>query len=275
APPTNLPINTFPPLLAVDEGPACTLLNADGAGHFLLACDHASSRIPRALGTLGLSDDALSQHIVWDIGAAAVAQQVSALLDAPLLLQNWSRLVIDCNRPPHVKDSIPARSGGIDIPGNADLDAARRSLRRREIFDPYHARLRHELNRRAAARRLTVLVAVHSFTPVWQGMPRPWHCGLMYHRDTRFAGALLPLLRAEPGWVVGDNEPYAMGDDTDYTLPVHGEGRRILHVGIEMRQDLISSIEGQTEWAARLARLLPATLQALGALDATPKDEVR
>ena len=244
------------PLLAADEPAAYTLVNADGAGSLFFACDHASRRIPRALGTLGLSDDQLSQHIAWDIGAAAVAQRLSSMLDAPLLLQNWSRLVIDCNRPPRVADSVPAKSGGIDIPGNTGLSDAQRSQRRRDIFDPYQARLRYELNRRAAARKLTVLVAIHSFTPNYLGFERPWHCGLMYHRDSRLSSVLLPLLLAESGLVVGDNEPYAMGDDSDYTLPVHGEGRRILHVGIEMRQDLLSDEAGQAEWAERLARVL-------------------
>ncbi|MEN9704721.1 MAG: hypothetical protein RLZZ393_600 [Pseudomonadota bacterium] len=248
------------PLLAADEPAAYTLVNADGAGQFFLACDHASRRIPRALGTLGLAEPELSQHIAWDIGAAAVAERLSAVLDAPLILQNWSRLVIDCNRPPRVADSTPAKSGGIEIPGNVGISDMARSQRRRDIFDPYQARLRYELNRRAAARKLSVLVAVHSFTPNYLGFERPWHCGLMYHRDSRIAKLLLPLLQAEPGLVVGDNEPYAMTDTSDYTLPVHGEGRRILHVGIEMRQDLVAEEAGQIEWAERLARVLRAAV---------------
>lgn len=248
------------PLLADDEPPACELVNEAGAGHFFLACDHASRRIPRALGSLGLAEPELSQHIAWDIGAAAVARRLAGLLDAALILQNWSRLVIDCNRPPQMPDSVPPKSGGIEIPGNTGINDAERSRRRRAIFDPYHARMRYELNRRSAARRLTVLVAIHSFTPNYLGFERPWHCGLMHRRDTRFAQALLPLLRAEPGFCVGDNEPYAMTDKSDYTLPVHGEGRRILHVGIEMRQDLVAEEAGQIEWAERLARILPAAL---------------
>lgn len=254
-------MDSIAPLLADNELSACTLINEQGAGHLFLACDHASRRIPRALGTLGLAEPELSQHIAWDIGAEAVARRLSALLDAPLILQNWSRLVIDCNRPPQVADSVPAKSGGIEIPGNIGIDDAERSRRRRAIFDPYHSRLRYELNRRAAARKLTVLVAIHSFTPNFLGFERPWHCGLMHHRDTRFAQALLPLLRAEPELVVGDNEPYAMTDTSDYTLPVHGEGRRILHVGIEMRQDLVAEETGQIAWAERLGRLLPQAVQ--------------
>jgi predicted N-formylglutamate amidohydrolase len=247
-------------LLAADEPAAFTLVNAEGGSGVFLVCDHASRRIPRALGSLGLDEPELSQHIAWDIGAAEVAQGLSALLDAPLLRQNWSRLVIDCNRPPQAQDSVPAVSAGIRIPGNAGIGDTERGRRRREIFDPYQSRLRHELNRRAAARRLTVLVSIHSFTPHYLGVDRPWHCGLMSHRDRRFAEALLPLLRQEPGLCVGDNEPYAMGDHSDYTLPVHGEGRGIAHVGIEIRQDLVADQVGQRDWAQRLARLLPAAI---------------
>jgi predicted N-formylglutamate amidohydrolase len=252
-----------PSLLSTDEPPATTVMNPDGTGHLLLVCDHASRRIPVALGTLGLGEADLAAHIAWDIGAAEVARRLSTQLDATLLLQNYSRLVIDCNRPPQAADSAPAVSGGITIPGNQGLDAAELSRRRSAIFDPYHARLRNLLNLRAAARRLTLLVAIHSFTPSYPGAVRPWHTGLMYHRDARLAQALLALLRADPALCVGDNEPYAMGDTSDYTLPLHGEGRGILHVGIEIRQDLLSDTAGQQGWADRLAILLPRALEAV------------
>ena len=254
---------TSKPVLTADEPPAYTVERPEGASALLLVCDHASRRLPLSLGTLGLGEADLAAHIAWDIGAAAVARQLSERLDATLLLQNYSRLVIDCNRPPSAADSVPQVSGGIAIPGNQGLDAADLSRRRSALFDPYQGRLRNLLNLRAAARQQTVLVAIHSFTPNYLGTARPWHTGLMYHRDTRLAQALLGLLRADPSLCVGDNEPYAMGDLSDYTLPVHGESRRIPHVGIEIRQDLVSDVAGQSAWADRLALLLPQALEAL------------
>jgi len=254
---------TSKPVLTPDEPPAYRVERPAGTSPLLLVCDHASRRLPQSLGTLGLGDADLAAHIAWDIGAAAVAQRLSERLDATLLLQNYSRLVIDCNRPPTAADSVPPTSGGIVIPGNQGLGAADLSRRRTAIFDPYQARLRNLLNLRAAARQQTVLVAIHSFTPNYLGFERPWHTGLMYHHDTRLAQALLTLLRADPSLCVGDNEPYAMGDLTDYTLPVHGESRRIPHVGIEIRQDLVSDVAGQHAWADRLALLLPQAVEAL------------
>jgi len=250
---------------AADEPGAYSIERPQGGSPFVLACDHASRRIPRALGDLGLSEADRAAHIAWDIGAAAVAQRLSAALDATLVLQNYSRLVIDCNRPPTAPDSIPRQSGGIPIPGNAVITEAEASARQREFFDPYHAALGWILAERGAAGRTPVLIAMHSFTPAYPGQVRPWHAGLLYHRDIRLAQALLPLLRADGALTVGDNLPYAMGDLTDYSLPLHGEARGIPHVGIEIRQDLIEDPAGQAAWADRLATVLPAALEALTA----------
>lgn len=254
---------TINELLGPGEPPAYELEREAGSCPYLLVCDHASRRIPASLGSLGLAEPALGQHIAWDIGAAAVASALSARLDATLVRQNYSRLVIDCNRPPTASDSIPVASGGIAIPGNASLASGEALRRRKAIFDPYHARLRNLLNVRAAERRATFVVAIHSFTPNYLGQERPWHTGLLYHRDARLAGVLLGLLREDPALCVGDNQPYAMSDASDYTLVVHGEARRIPHAGIEIRQDLISDTAGQQAWADRLAALLPRALEAV------------
>ena len=244
------------PLLAAGEPAACSVVLSGGQSRFVLTCDHASRRIPQALGTLGLSDEELSTHVAWDIGAAAVAHRLSALLDAPLVLQGYSRLVIDCNRPPGVPSSIPVLSEKTVIAGNQGLTPAAITARLQEIFEPYHTAIGALLDARLRATQPTLVVAVHSFTPVYQDVARPWHTGLMYRHDTRLAHVLLGLLREESALCVGDNEPYAITDTTDYTLPFHGEKRGLAHVGIEIRQDLIGHERGQVEWAERLARLL-------------------
>jgi predicted N-formylglutamate amidohydrolase len=248
---------------ALDEPPAFSVERPDGGSPIVLACDHASRRLPRALGDLGLPDAQRATHIAWDIGAAAVAQRLSIALDATLVLQNYSRLVIDCNRPPSAPDSIPRQSAGIPVPGNLNVDAAQAALRQREFFDPYHAALGWVLAERGVAGRPPVLVAVHSFTPDYPGQQRPWHTGLLYHRDARLAQQVLKLLRADPTLTVGDNQPYAMSDATDYTLVIHGERRGIPHVGIEIRQDLIAGGAGQAAWADRLAAVFSEALEAL------------
>ena len=247
-------------LLEPDEPAPASLDNAAGGSVFLLCCDHAGRGLPRRLGTLGLPEAETWRHIAWDIGIAGVGRHLSRLLDAPLLLQAYSRLVIDCNRDPAVPSSIPEISETTEIPGNRGLDATARAARAAAIFHPYHDMLKAALDRR----RETVLVALHSFTPVFKGIARPWHAGILYNRDARLAHPLLRLLRAEGDLVVGDNEPYAVSDQTDYTVPIHGERRGLPHVEIELRQDLIAEPAGQAEWAARLARLLPAAWAACG-----------
>ena len=230
-------------------------LRPGGASPFLLIADHAGQAVPARLGDLGLPRSELDRHIGWDIGIAGTTERLSALLDAHAIAQAYSRLVIDCNRPLHAASSIAAASDGTGIPGNAGLDAAGRRQRADAIFAPYHAHIAAALDARARLGRPTILIAMHSFTPAMNGSARPWHAGVLYQRDARFAHALLDALRAEGDLVVGDNEPFSVSDATDYAIPVHAEARGLPHVELEIRQDLIADADGQQAWAERLARL--------------------
>jgi predicted N-formylglutamate amidohydrolase len=223
---------------------------------WVLVCDHGGRAIPRALGRLGVPEEELGRHIAWDIGAAQVTRLLAARLGAWAIVGAYSRLVIDLNRPPSSPQSILVRSEATDIPGNVGITAEQAEARRRELFDPYHRRIEGELDRRREAGLPALLVAMHSFTPVFLGAARPWHAGVLYQREERLARILLETMAAEPALVVGDNQPYAVSDATDYTVVHHGEKRGLVHVELEVRQDLIEHAEGQKEWASRLARLL-------------------
>jgi predicted N-formylglutamate amidohydrolase len=259
-----------PLLLGNEDVPPVQEDNAAGRSPFLLTSDHYGRLIPRALGDLGLPASELTRHIAWDPGIAGVAQALSKHLNAHLIAQRYSRLVIDCNRPPEALSSIPRISEATVIPGNDGLAREAAELRRRSIFDPYHRRIREVIDRRLRQGIPTVLVSLHSFTPVYAGIARPWHIGTLYHRDTRLPPLLLKLLRNEPDLVVGDNEPYAVSDETDYTIPVHGEARGLMNSGIEIRQDLIADQAGETQWAERLARILAEIETTLRALRLLP-----
>jgi predicted N-formylglutamate amidohydrolase len=250
-------------LLASDEPSPVSIHNAGGTSPLLLVADHAGNRIPRALGDLGVSEVERARHIGWDIGIAGVSRRLADALDAVLIQQNYSRLVIDCNRPPGVPSSIPEISEVTAIPGNVALSEAQKAARVAEIFRPYHDAIEAELNGRLQKDLPVALVAMHSFTPVYKGFVRPWHAGVLYNRDDRFSKRLKALLEAEGDLTVGDNEPYTVDDLSDYTIPVHGEKRGLHHIAIEIRQDLIADEQGQIAWAARLARLLPQTYAAL------------
>lgn len=233
-------------------------LNRDGNSLFVLACDHYGRLIPPSLRGLGIDEAQARRHIAWDIGIAGVAERMSTALDAHLIAQRYSRLVIDCNRPPEAASSIPVLSEATTIPGNERLSDDETKLRRELIFEPYHARIARVLDARHASRRPTVLIALHSFTPVYAGVARPWHIGTLYHCDERLPKLLLAALRAEGDLVAGDNEPYAVSDASDHTIPVHGEARGLMHTGIEIRQDLIGDSAGETSWAERLTRIFRA-----------------
>lgn len=243
-------------LLAADEPSPVIEMRRDGRSPFVIVVDHASARIPRRLGDLGLPASELQRHIAWDIGALAVALHMSAALDAPLMAQNYSRLVIDCNRDPAVASSIPMVGEYVAIPGNSQLSSEEIAARRAEIFEPYHRQIRALLDERLAAGRPTILVAQHSMTDVFKGVRREMHAAVLYNRDRRLAHFLRDELRREPGLVVADNEPYFVSDETDYTVPRHAEARGLPYVEIEIRQDLVSEAQGQAQWAERLTQAL-------------------
>nr|WP_243428429.1 N-formylglutamate amidohydrolase [Acetobacter suratthaniensis] len=223
----------------------------------MLVSDHAGQAIPDTLGDLGVSATERARHIGWDIGIDGVGRGLAEALPAVLIEQVFSRLVIDCNRAPGHPTSIVRESDGTAVPGNQSLCETQSGWREQTILHPYHARIRAELDARAARAQPTCLIALHSFTPVMRGYARPWHAGILHNRDSRLARIMLDLLRDE-GLCVGDNEPYALTDTSDYTVPEHAERRGLPYIEIEIRQDLIASTIGQAEWAARLARLLPA-----------------
>ena len=240
------------PLLAADEPPACEVINAAGRGTAFVVCDHASNRVPRSLANLGLEPAQLADHIGWDAGAAEVARRLSDHLDAPLVLSSYSRLVIDCNRPLESPESIPEQSAGVSVPGNRALTPGDRATRIAGLFRPYHEAITRLLDRRAG--RPSLLLSIHSFTPELDGQRRPWHIAISYGRDRRLAALMLDALKTDASLVVGDNEPYPVDDAIDYTIPVHGEGRGVPHVLIEIRQDRIAKPTDAAAWAMRLAQ---------------------
>jgi predicted N-formylglutamate amidohydrolase len=239
------------PLLESDEPPPVELVNADGRSSAVLVCDHASNRVPQRLGSLGLDAVQLADHIGWDPGAADVARRLSTLLDAPLVMSGYSRLVIDCNRPLRSAESIAEQSDGAPVPGNRGLSPPERERRINALFRPYHDAIDRLLDGRN--RRASLLLSIHSFTPILNGRPRPWHIGVSHWRDRRLAALMLGVLAHSDDFTVGDNAPYPIDENVDYTIPVHGEGRGLPSVMIEIRQDGIRTAAGAAAWAARLA----------------------
>ncbi len=260
---SDLGLHGTPGLLGADDPAPVSVHNPHGRSAFLLVCDHAGRRVPARLGDLGVGAADWERHIAWDIGAAGVCAALAPLLDAVCIEQVYSRLVIDCNRQPGHPTSIPPRSDGTDVPGNQGLDETQVAARVSEIFQPYHAAIAAEIERRVVLGRPAVLIAMHSFTPVMGGVSRPWHAGVLHNRNPRLGRALAVHLKAA-GYHVGDNEPYAVSDDSDYTVPVHAERRGLDYVELEIRQDLIADHVGQVRWAPLLAEALPRAAGDVG-----------
>jgi predicted N-formylglutamate amidohydrolase len=250
-------------LLTAAESPPFSVRNPGADSPFLLVGDHAGREIPAALRDLGLPASALDLHIACDIGAAALGARLSDQLGATFIAQRFSRLVIDCNRDPARPDAIAEVSDGVTVPGNAALTPAERADRVDEIFAPYHARIAAEIVARWD--RPTILLALHSFTPVMGGFARPWRFGVLHMGDSRLSEAMLGALRGALGdALVGDNEPYRM-DGTDFTVPQHAIAAGLDYLELEVRQDLIAEPGGQAEIAALLAPLLVAARDSAAA----------
>jgi predicted N-formylglutamate amidohydrolase len=251
-------------LLTPDEPAAFERFELGHRYPVVIACDHASRRIPSQLEGLGLPEAATQRHIAWDIGAAEVARELTKRLEVTAVLACYSRLVIDCNR--HIDDptSIVSESDGQVIPGNASLSQGVREQRARACFWPYHEAIEAALQALCNGPRVPALIAIHSFTPSLSGKARPWHCGVLWDQDPRIAVPLIAALRAEEGLVVGDNEPYSGRHPADYTIDQHAENRGWPHVCVEIRQDLIADAAGASGWADRLARMLKPILEDQG-----------
>lgn len=251
------------PVLEKDEPHPLEAFNVEGGSDYFLICEHAGRLIPRAYGDMGLSAVDLERHIAWDIGARQVSLELSALLDAPLFTQRYSRLVCDCNRRPDVADFAPARSEDTVVPANIAITDEERKARAEAIFWPFQNAVSEALDARAAAGRRTVLVTIHSFTPVFRGQSRPWEIGILYNRDRLLAPGMAQWLKANTDFCVGVNEPYSVGDETDYAIPVHGERRGLHCVEIEIRHDLIRTDENARKWADVVARAVQAVAPSL------------
>ena len=243
------------PLLEGEDEPVI-VVNADGPSHIFLVCEHAGRAIPRKLGTLGLSESELERHIAYDIGAESVARRLSRLLDAPLVLQRYSRLVQDCNRPPDAPSAMPEVSETIQIPGNAGLTADERAARTAAIYEPFHAAVTKLLDSRQASGRGPIFVAIHSFTPIYKGMTRHLDAGILHDRDRRYADHLIATLSRHGDIKVRRNEPYGPEDGVTHTLNLHAGRRGLLNAMIEIRNDLITEEVGQSAWSGRLAQVL-------------------
>lgn len=253
---------------AASHLPPAVTINPNGGSPFVLVCDHASNRFPERYGNHGLTPHQRLMHIAWDPGALAVAMELADLLDAPLIHSTVSRLVIDCNRDVNAIDLIPVVSERTDIRANVGISAEERQYRIDNFHIPFHAAIEATLDRRRAAGRESILVAVHSFTPTYKDVVRPWPVGLIHGADERFTRALFEALRQDdPCLNVGWNEPYSARNGVTLTLEHHGDGRGLSATMIEIRHDEILEPPGIAHWAARLARCLE---RARGALAAAP-----
>lgn len=246
-----------------DPDPA-GVVNPDGDSPFFLICDHAGNAVPQALDDLGLPREELERHIAIDIGALEIAKRLSQRLNAPLYYQPYSRLVIDSNRQTQVADSIPPVSDGTTIPANQDLSQADREQRRDEVLMPYHDRIEAALQARRQAGQETILVSVHSFTPELRAreQDRPWQVSVMWADNDRFGQPVLAELQKEAALNVGENEPYTVVMDGDYSIPLHAEKRGIDYVEFELRQDTTVGDTAAETWAERLERVLRAARES-------------
>lgn len=250
-------------VLCADDSPAVRVSNRQGRGPFVLVCEHASNRLPKALSNLVDDPSLLEMHVAWDPGAEAVSQLLSDQLDAPLITSGYSRLVYDVNRPVDSPQAIVVQSEGHDIAGNRELSAAAADERANALYHPFHGEISAMLDRRAEEGLDTALVTVHSFTPVFLGVRRETELGILHDDDARLADALMAVAPSFSSLKVGRNKPYAPKDGVTHTLRRHAIPRGLLNVMIEIRNDLLRSEEQRQAIAESLSAMLRAALSSL------------
>lgn len=246
-------------LLQPSDPEPVEIFNPEGTSRFVLTCEHGGRAVPAKLAGLGVEPNEMDRHIAWDIGAAGTARRLAERLDAVLVMQRYSRLVVDCNRPLEALDLMPEVSDGTSIPVNVDLTAQDRAARLSEIFTPYHAAIRDLLDERSTGQSRPILFSVHSFTPALRvdPTPRPMELGLLFGKDDRLARAFQQALsKMDNPYMVACNEPYRIGMGADYTIPVHGEGRGLSNLLIEIRNDGINTLEKAQAMGDFLAQAL-------------------
>ena len=236
-------------LLASDEPPPFKVLNADASAPILLLCDHASRRCPVPLGTIGLDPAARRCHLALDIGAGALTECLADSLSVTSVMAQYSRLIVDCNRQLLDPGAFLEFGDGVLVPGNHNLTRLQKQLRADAIYWPYHYAVETEIQRLGAQGCPPCVLAIHSFTPVLNGVFRPWEIGVLWDKDRRMADIMLRGFTAA-GYLVGDNEPYSGKAPQDFTIDHHAELGGLPHVGIEVRQDLIDDAAGVTGIAA-------------------------
>jgi len=248
------------------------LINADGKGEVIFVCEHASCFVPDEFAGLGLDADALKSHVAWDPGAWAVAQELSAVFDAPLVAPGVSRLVYDCNRPAQAQSAVPQKSEIYDIPGNIGLNDADRLARAERFYLPYRNALTTVLDDAVNAGRRPAFITIHSFTPVYHGARRTLGLGILHDADARLADEILNVISTEGQMVAKSNEPYGPEDGVTYTLAEHAIPRGLPNAMIEIRNDLLNGADAQHAMAMRLAGYIKRALANLEAKQsASPK----
>lgn len=247
-------------LLTEDDPVPVELINRHSQSALLLLCEHAGNHVPASLGRLGLSQDQLDSHIGWDIGAAELARQIADQLQAPLILQHYSRLVIDCNRPTDSEQSIPALSGGVQIPVNQTITADEKLARQTEIFYPLDQALATEL----AGDKRKAVFSIHSFTKELQGEQRPWNAGFLSRTDQATATQLCEYVAGNTSDLnLAVNQPYQIEDDSDWFIPRYAERKQLAHCLIEVRNDQLREPTGIARWADLLSGAIRSVVESM------------
>jgi len=258
------------PLIGPGDPPPFMSYNDHGRAPVLLVADHASPYFPAAMNQLGLADWVLERHVAWDIGSDQLTRYLADALDAQAVLAGFSRLIVDPNRKLDDPTAFVQVSDGIAIPGNLDLDEEQKALRVQSFFQPYHRAISARLEQFESQGIVPAFIAVHTCTPVFDRVVRPWHVGVMWDQDPRIAVPLMENLRGMDGVCIGDNEPYSGRHPHDFTVDFHAEPAGLPHVGIELRQDLVKDERGARKWAGILADALRPILAEPGLFTAYP-----
>jgi len=223
-------------------------------GPFVFTCEHAGRALPEWSPAPG-EEGIVADHWGWDVGAGDLTRALIERTGSCGVLTRFSRLVCDPNRDPAEPSFVPREIEGQTLSFNRDADEAERDRRRRRYFDPYHDAVDRLLRLRRSLPAPVRLCSIHSFTPVYLGRRRPMEVGVLFDRHDEHAWRLEGAL-AEQGFEAVLNAPYSGRDGLIYAAARHGRAHDLVYLELEVRQDLIDSLEGVRRTAERIARAL-------------------
>lgn len=238
--------------MRIEVEEAWEVVRTSGHAGVLVTCEHASQRLPEPWQWSEQDRRLVDTHWAYDLGAAELTRDYADAIGATAVLSRFSRLLADPNRPEDSPTLFRQIAEGMPVELNARIDAAEREIRLDGYYRPFH----EAVDREVAASHAPLLLAMHTFTPIYEGTRRELEVGVLFDEEEALAMELIAAF-SRAGLRVAPNEPYSGRSGLIHVVDRHARthGRRAIE--LEVRQDLAVD----PDFRARFVRVLAEHLR--------------